>query len=334
MPRQGIAFAKLGTWPNNCTLEMRGATLSLRSQAMFSLFQERPPEENPSPETPAQKPPAVERLRALIPHHMPFNPVSTALVLALIAVLFFGFHERRVAAHLSAQSTDAEAQLKDTRAQISALNAKLDSLATAQASAQQQPAAVRQAPPAAEPLRRGAGSLHPTGQRQKPDPRWKRVQNQLDAQGKAIESTRQELASARTDLQGSIATTHEELVVLQKRGERNYFEFDLDKSKNFRPTGPVGISLRKANTKHQYADLELLVDDRQLSKKHLNLYEPVVFYPSDERQPVELVINSITKNHIRGYISSAKYKSADLAASAGTSGEQESKTRRRLDVAK
>src|SRR5262245_15751203 len=100
---------------------------------MFSLFQERPPEENPSLETPVQKPHVVERLRAFIPHRMPFNPMSTALLLALVAVLVFGFHERRVAAHLSAQNTDAAAQLKDTQAQISALTAKLDSLATAQA---------------------------------------------------------------------------------------------------------------------------------------------------------------------------------------------------------
>src|SRR5262249_4913215 len=115
-------------------------------------------------------------------------------------------------------------------------------------------------------------------------------------------------------LQGSIAKTDEELVFLQRKGERNYYEFDLDKSKNFHTTGPVGISLRKANTKHLYADLELLVDDRQVSKKHLNLYEPVVFYPTDERRPLELVINSITKNHVRGYVSSPRYRTSELSA--------------------
>jgi hypothetical protein len=155
----------------------------------------------------------------------------------------------------------------------------------------------------------------------KPDPRWQKMQTQLDAQGQAIESTRQELAGTRSDLQGSIARTHDELVALERKGERNYFEFDLDKSKNFRPEGPVSVSLRKANTKHQYADLELLVDDRQLSKKHLNLYEPAVFYPAGDRQPVELVINGITKDHIHGYISAAKYNAAEIAATAGDSSD-------------
>jgi hypothetical protein len=234
---------------------------------------------------------------------------------ALAVVLIYGVHERGVAAHVSAQSVDTAAQLKAAREQIGVLTARLDSLVTAQSTAGQ----VTAAPSPTRPM---AVAVRPPSRRQKPDPRWKRVQDQLDAQGKAIDSTRQELADTRSGLQDSIARTHDDLVVLQKKGERNYFEFDLDKSKNFHSTGPVGISLRKADTKHQFADLKLLVDDRELSKKHLNLYEPVVFYPSEERQPVELVINSITKNHIRGYLSSAKYKTSELAAGATANDRQ------------
>jgi hypothetical protein len=299
---------------------------------MFSLFQERPPEDDPEG-TPASRPRLQERLRAVLPAGVRFHPSRNGLIVPVAAILFFGIlvfgiNERRVAARLSVQNAAATAQLKETRAQIGALSAKLDSLANTQ-----QQLAAKPAPAPPPPVARGVGKLQPNGHRQKPDPRIRRMEAQIDAQGKAIEATRQEIASARNDLQDSIAKTHEELVVLQKRGERNYFEFDLDKSKNFHSTGPVGISLRKADTKHQYADLELLVDDRKLSKKHLNLYEPVIFYPTDERQPVELVINSITKNHIRGYISSAKYKPAELAtAPAGAPSTPDGKTRRRLDA--
>jgi hypothetical protein len=236
---------------------------------------------------------------------------------ALAVVLIYGVHERGVAAHVSAQSVDTAAQLKAARAQIGVLTARLDSLAAGQSPAGQVVTA-----PSANASRPVAVAVRPANRKQKPDPRWKRVQEQLDAQGKAIESTRQDLADTRSGLQDSIARTHDDLVVLQKRGERNYFEFDLDKSKTFHAAGPVGISLRKADTKHQFADLKLLVDDRELSKKHLNLYEPVVFYPSEERQPVELVINSITKNHIRGYISAAKYRASEVAAGAPVSERQ------------
>jgi hypothetical protein len=95
--------------------------------------------------------------------------------------------------------------------------------------------------------------------------------------------------------------------------------------------------------------LALLVEDRELSKKHVNIYEPVLFYPVDARQPIELVINSINKNHIHGYISQPKYSQAELAALSANSSaavtpnvksQDESsplssdglKTRRRLEV--
>jgi hypothetical protein len=246
----------------------------------------------------------------VVPARLRAHAPTTLLSIALVAVLVYAFHERGVANRLDAQGHDAAQQLQDTHAQIGALTARLDAI-TADRPAMDRPSPSRPSPAAATGH---SAQRRPAAKVPKPDPRWKQVENRLDAQGAAIDSTRQELAATRTDLQGSIARTHEELVVLQKKGERSYFEFDLDKSKNFHPAGPVGVSLRKANTKHQYADLELLVDDRQLSKKHLNLYEPVVFYPAEERQPVELVINSITKNHIHGYIGVAKYKPSELAA--------------------
>jgi hypothetical protein len=57
-----------------------------------------------------------------------------------------------------------------------------------------------------------------------------------------------------------------------------------------------------------------MVDDREMSKKHLNIYEPAMFYPGEAQQPMEVVINSIGKNHIHGYISAPKYRASELAA--------------------
>ena len=294
---------------------------------MFSLFREKPPSEV----FPAQTKPVLPRA---IPPIVRSHGGAIALALAVLVVLVYGLHERSVAAHLSEQSLATSAQLQDARAQISALSAKLDS------EMEPQPTRlVRHAIP--KPSTPGSAVVS----RAKPDPRWKKIQTQLDAQGKQlddqgkqIESTRQEIASTRTDLEGSIAKTHEELVVLQKKGERNYYEFDLDKSKNFHTSGPIGISLRKANTKHQYADLELLVDDRQLSKKHLNLYEPATFYLFEERQQVELVVIGISKNHVHGYISAPKYKASELAANTAATPtsdnnvqETATKARRKLE---
>lgn len=252
-----------------------------------------------------------------------FEPSSAGfrfgfLALALLAFVgLFGYsiHERNLARQLASQNDQTSAALKATQGQMDALNSKLDALV-----------AVRQPVTIDRPVVPAAQTRPMVVHHGKPDPRWKKVQNQLEAQNKAIEenrnnleSTRQELSSARTELQGSIATTHDELVVLQRKGERNYYEFDIDKSKQFSHTGPVGISLRKANTKHQYADLELMVDDLKMSKKHLNLYEPAMFYPNDEQRPLELVINHISKDHIHGYISAPKYRNSELTATSSDS---------------
>jgi hypothetical protein len=245
-----------------------------------------------------------------------FPLVPAVLLLLVLGTAGYGFHERNVAKKLAADNGAITANLTATRDQLNALSAKLGAMNT-------EPSPEPAAKPAAGVYRKpltAAVSRHTI--HRSDDPRWKKVQGQLDDQGRQIESTRADLASTRTELQGSIAKTHDELVLLEKKGERNYFEFDLDKASGFERQGPISIRLRKANTKHDYADLELLVDDSKLSKKHVNVFEPVVFYPADEKMPVEIVINNVTRNHIHGYVSAPKYRGADLQAMANSgSGE-------------
>jgi hypothetical protein len=230
-----------------------------------------------------------------------------AAVLAMAGLGVFALRERNQAHRMSAQNDELVAALKDTRSQVDTVTSRLDQMTAAQQKAEQDAAAARQQ------------TRHVTVQRRRvDDSRWKQMQAKLDEQNKALESTRSDLTNAlngaKTELGNSIARTHDELVVLQRRGERNYYEFDLDKSKNFQQAGPFGLSLRKASTKDKYADLKMIVDDAQLTQKHVNLYQPVVFYAGDSGQPVELVLNSVTKNHVHGYISEPKYKQADLTA--------------------
>ncbi len=239
-----------------------------------------------------------------------FRATSAALLVVVAAAAAYAFHERNVAKQLATQNSETTSTLNATRDQVTALTTRLDSL-TAERSAEK--SAAPHSAMYRKPLT-AASTRHRID-----DPRWKKVQGQLDEQAKQIDSTRQDLTNTRTELQGSIATSHDELVMLEKKGERSYYEFDLDKSGQFQREGPVGVRLRKANTKHEYADLEMLVDDFKVSKKHVNIYEPVVFYSADRRLPVELVINSIGKNHIHGYVSEPKYKGAELEAMANPS---------------
>jgi hypothetical protein len=250
-------------------------------------------------------------------------PVGKRLAPYIVAVvvggagLGYAVHEHHDAQHLAAQNAQVTAQLNATHSQLDALAAKVNELA-ANSEAKAAPPAAPTAPAASIAARPHAETPR-AGPR---DARFKKLQSQVDAQGKQLEDTRNDLANARTELTGSIARTHDELVVLQKKGERNYYEFDLHKSKEFKREGPVSLSLKKANTKQQYADLHLVVDDRKLSQKHVNLYQPVMFYQPGSQQPVEVVINEVSKDHIHGYVSAPKYKQSELTASAGSGADQ------------
>lgn len=239
-------------------------------------------------------------------------PIGLAAVVA-VGGLGYAVHEHHAAQHLAAQNQQMTSQLASTRGELNDLNAKVDQIE--QQAAAQQAAAMQSEQQRQQPIVHRIGKPHAG---RAVDARWKKMQAQLDAQGKAIEDTRGDLVSAKTELGGSIARTHDELVVLQKRGQRNYFEFDLTKEKEFKREGPLGISLRKANVKHQYADLQLMVDDRSLTQKHVNLLQPVMFYDADSEQPMEIVINDITKNHIHGYVSAPTYRKSELASMATT----------------
>jgi len=59
----------------------------------------------------------------------------------------------------------------------------------------------------------------------------------------------------------------------------------------------------------------MLVEDNELQKKSVNLYETVWISMSDRPQPLELVVNKITKDHIEGYLSEPKYKKSELESS-------------------
>ena len=235
-------------------------------------------------------------------------PLFAAIVIGGAGIVY-AVHEHHDAAELAARNQQMAAQLNAASGQLEALTAKVNALA--------QPVEAKPSPsvPMSGVARRPASAHRAVAQ----DPRFKKLQSQLDAQGRAIDETRSDLLSARTELTGSIARTHGELVVLQKKGERNYIEFDLSKSKEFKRAGPLSISLRKANTKHQFADLALIVDDRNLTQKHVNLYQPAMFYEPDVPQPIEVVINDISKDHIHGYVSAPKYKKSELAAMSDSS---------------
>jgi len=270
---------------------------------------------------------------------------TTLLSLGMCALLTYAFLEHRSAKDIAAGRNELSAALNQERAQVESLNQKLmaaESTAAAAPAPQPSPNSQTEAlVPIAKPK---GGPRHSVTRaaavKAKPaDDAWrKEIQSELTAQQKliaehqqqiqetkdSVEKTRAELEgnlkSTRDDLNGAIAKNHEELVALERKGERNYYEFDLRKEKQFQKVGPLSISLRKSNSKHEYCDLVMIVNDSEVSKKHVNLYEPVLFFPEGFSQPLQVVINSIGRDAARGYVSEPKYKPSELATSASSPG--------------
>ncbi len=239
-------------------------------------------------------------------------------VVALIVVagiaLGYGYRQQILVGHLTAQQSMANATISEMQGQMNTLTAKLNDMTAAQQAAEQ--AKARAAVQKATSVKKGPSESK----------RLKELQARIDDQQKELKETQDLVAKNRADLEGSlsstkdelngsIAKTHEELVVLQKRGERNYFEFDLTKSKQFQRFGPLTLSLRRTDAKHMNYDLSMVVDDNQLSKKRVNLFEPIWIHTENESQPVQVVVNKISKNSVHGYISAPKYRPSELAAS-------------------
>lgn len=244
------------------------------------------------------------------------------LALAIAGVGFgYGYKQQMKVSDLTAHQTELNTSITEMRLHVDSLTSKLDAMSAQQAAAAEAAAKARtgSSSPAASKAAIAARAAN--------EKRFKELQSKMDEQGQQLKDTQEAVTRARSDLEGnlsstrdelngSIAKTHEELVALQKRGERTYVEFDLTRSKRFQRSGPIGLSLRKADTKHMRFNLMMLVDDNQLEKKNVNLYEPIWIHTEGIPQPVQVVVNKIGKNHVHGYVSAPKYRESDLTASS------------------
>lgn len=249
--------------------------------------------------------------------------LSVVLLGAAVFAAGYAFKQNAAVAQLKQQNQAMNSEETQLRSQFDALSAKVAQMTVPSPapSAAEAPANGAAPPATAKSVARRSVTASGGGQ----DRRLRLMQSQLAKQQQELKQTRDDLASARSDLEGklgstrdelngSIARTHDELVGLEKRGERLYYEFDLSKTKSFQREGPIQVSLRKADTKHQSYDLMMLVDDHELSKKKVDLYEPIWLHQGDMPQPVQVVVNKIDKDHIHGYVSAPKYRESELAS--------------------
>lgn len=120
-----------------------------------------------------------------------------------------------------------------------------------------------------------------------------------------------EMRSVRGDLgvqSGLIATNSRELAALRSLGERDYWEFELPKTKAPQRIGEVTVLLKKADTKRNRYTIEVLSNDKKVEKKDRTINEPVQFYRSRGMVPYEIVVNEVRKDMVIGYLAAPRMK--------------------------
>jgi len=140
------------------------------------------------------------------------------------------------------------------------------------------------------------------------------VKTDLESTRNDLAANRREMGDMRDSLGRQIARNSDELAVLKRRGERDYFEFDIRKSKELERVAGIRLQLNKADVKAKKYDITLQVDDSKLQKKGQLLNEPIQINVGKDRVRYELIVNAIDKDRIRGYISTPKDGAGSSAA--------------------
>jgi hypothetical protein len=129
-----------------------------------------------------------------------------------------------------------------------------------------------------------------------------------------LQKTINDLKSAQGDLgvqSGLIATNHTELEALRMRGERNYVDIKLGKTKQPVRFADITLKLVSVTPKKNKYSVDVVADDKLTEKKDRNINEPVQFYTAKGgHTPYELVINQVGKDQIVGYLSTPKVEAS------------------------
>ena len=138
----------------------------------------------------------------------------------------------------------------------------------------------------------------------------------LDNTKKALDSVRSDLGMARSEMGTLIARNHDDIEQLRKMGERDYFEFTVERKSPVH-VGGVGLTLTKTNVRRHQFNLDLLADDVHVEKKNRTINEPIFFYVNGSKRPYELVVNEVKQDQVQGYLSTPKGGTEVAARSQG-----------------
>src|SRR5579885_2617523 len=264
--------------------------------------------------------------------------ITVLFVVLFVVVGALGFFGYSQVSHLSQDLSKAQEQNKVLSAQLEQANSRLADLKGVVDVTQQKvgmtAAEVAQAKSRAEAIRKEqiAADQKLTSQltqvQQESNQKIGAVATDLGGTKKDLADTKSDLEATKGKLEhtvgdmgvmsGLIARNHDDLEELKRRGDRNYFEFTIPKSKNAQRVGPIQIKLNKTDQKKQKYTMTVYVDDRAIEKKDKTSGEPVQFYVKGSARmfPYEIVVFDVGKNQVNGYMATPKESGAAAPAAA------------------
>jgi hypothetical protein len=256
----------------------------------------------------------------------------------IVAVLVLGYMGHSAQAQLQADLTKAQDQnkllgdlLKESNARLADLKANME---VTQQKVGLTAAELAKTKSRAEAIRKEQQdsdqklSTQLTQVQQESTQKIGEVATNLGGAKKDIESTRSDLETTKGKLDratgdmgvmsGLIAHNRDDLEDLKRRGDRNYYEFKVAKSKTPQRVGPVQLTLNKVDQKKAKYTMTVFVDDRSIEKRDKTAGEPVQFYLKGAARmtPYEIVVFDVGKNDINGYLSTPKDAGSGAAPAA------------------
>ena len=248
--------------------------------------------------------------------------VLFGLVIAGLAVLAYAHYstQTRISQDLTKQQEQnriLSAQLDQANSRIADLKSQVEITTQRMGLTQSE---IAQAKSRAESIRKEqqAADQKFTSQMKESEEKIGAVASEVGGAKKDIETTKSDLEATKGKLErsmgdmnvmsGLIAHNRDDLEDLRRRGDRNYYEFTLQKSKKSQRVGPVQISLNKTDAKKSKYTITVIADDKTIEKKDKTSGEPVQFYVkgSARMAPYEIVVFDVGRNQITGYLATPK----------------------------
>ncbi len=129
-----------------------------------------------------------------------------------------------------------------------------------------------------------------------------------------LDTTREDLKMAKSEMGTLIARNHDEIDQLRRLGERDYTEFTITGRNRPEKVANVTVELKGVSEKRNSFSVAMTVEDKRFLKKNRAANEPIFFYTSGTHIPEEIVINKIGKDTISGYVSIPKANAQVAAA--------------------